>query len=251
VDSFVHFYFHWLKAFGGWLIVLLLALMPTIWLFNDSSLRMLPARWWRLGSVLSLLLFLPTLMLGINAALNPEMGIHTNRPEAHFSAALGLVMLVLVWVLMAFYIVAYWGMMGSESGTGVYLQGNPDPYITNAQINALGGQQVDDITLIPERAYANALLIEANGTRHPLLKGQTRLGRSRQNDIVLDQDRAISRRHGMIWETFDTYVLHNYSSENPIFYNGVAMTQGQTRILRHGDVLRLGKTQLTFSIGPA
>jgi hypothetical protein len=251
VDSFVNFYFHWLKAFGGWLVVLILAILPAIWLFNDSDMRLLPARWWRLGAVLSLMLFLPTLMLGVNAGLNPDMVIKPERPEAHFSAALGLVMLVLIWVLMGFYIGAYWGMLGSETGKGVYRQGQPDPYLTDAQIDALGGQPVNEATLFPQRAYASALLIEASGPRHQLLKGQTRLGRSRQNDVILDQDRTISRRHGMIWETFGAYVLHNYSSQNPITCNGVAMMQGQARVLRHGDVLQLGKTQLTFSIGTA
>lgn len=248
MDGFVNFYFHWLRAFGGWLIVLILAIMPAIWLFNDSEMRLLPARWWRLGALLSLLLFTPTLVMGLSAGLNPDRVININRPEAHFSAALGLVMLVLIWVLIALYIVAYWGMLGSESGKGVYRQGQADPYLKDAQIDALGGQPVNEATLFPQRAYASALLVEATGMRHRLLKGQTRLGRSGQNDVVLDQDRTISRRHGLIWETSGTYVLHNSYAQNPISCNGVAMKQGQTRILRHGDVLLLGKTQLTFSI---
>lgn len=250
MDGFVHFYFHWLRVFGGWLIVLILAILPTVWLFNDGALRLLPMRWWRLAALLSFLLFLPTLLLGLNAGLNPDVIINTRRPEAQFSAASALVMVALIWVMVGSYIVIYWGMVGSESGEGVYQRGQPDPYLTRAQVTALGDQPYNEETLFPQQAYALAVLIEQpTQKRYPLLKGQTRLGRSRQNDIVLTYDRTISRRHGMIWETSGTYVLHNYATENPILYNGQPMTQGQTCILRYGDLLQLGRTQLVFAMG--
>jgi hypothetical protein len=249
VDSFVNFYFHWLKPFGGWLVILILAGLPAIWLFNDSDLRLLPTRSWRLGTALTFLLFVPTLVLGVTVGLNPAVGVNPRTPGAQFGAALGLVMLVLIWVMVGSYVIIYWGMIGSESGWGVYEQGQPDPYLTKAQISALGDKLINESTLFPQRANANAILIDqVNQMRYPLLKGQTRMGRSRQNDIVLNQDRTVSRRHGMIWETSGWYVLHNYSSQNPIYYNGQPMTQGQTYILRGGDVLQLGRTQLTFSI---
>jgi hypothetical protein len=250
VDGFVNFYFHWLRAFGGWLVILLLALMPSVWLFADSALRLLPARFWRLGAVLAFFLFVPTLIVGINAGLHPEIVINPRRPEAQLSAALGLVMLVLIWGIIGSYIVIYWGVVGSETGRGVYRRGQVDPYLTNAQLSALGSNRLNEATLFPQRAYASAVLIEiANQKPYALLKGQTRLGRSRENDVILNQDRTVSRRHGMIWETSGAYVLHNYSSHNPIHYNGQPMAQGQTWILRHGDTLQLGQTQLMFSLG--
>jgi len=91
------------------------------------------------------------------------------------------------------------------------------------------------------------LIDAATRTTYRLLKGQTSLGRSRSNDIVLNQDRTISRRHGMIWETSEAYVLHNYSVQNPIQYNGQLMIQSQTCILKHGDRLQVGKINLIFS----
>ena len=248
MDGYVNFHFYWLRAFGGWVVIFLLAGMPTVWLFNDSGLRLLPARFWRLGAMLTFFLFVPTIILGINAALNPAIVINARRPEAQLSAALGLVMVVLVWVIVGSYIVIYWGMMGSETGRGVYRQGEVDPYLTNAQLSALGGR-VQNAALFPQRDYASAVLIEPiKQTSYTLFKGQTRLGRSRDNDVILNQDRTVSRRHGMIWETSGAYVLHNYSSHNPIHYNGQPMTQGQTWILRHGDTLQLGQTRLTFSL---
>jgi hypothetical protein len=249
VDGFVNFYFHWLRPLGGWLLVLLLAALPTLWLFSDSARRQLPARLWRLGAALAFLLFVPTMIVVINAELHPEIAINPRRPDAQLSAALGLVMLALVWGIIGSYILIYWGMKGSEIGRGVYRQGQTDPYLTNAQRSALGGQPINDAALFPQRSYANAVLIEATKkTPYPLLKGQTRLGRSRDNDVILNQDSSVSRRHGMIWETSGAFVLHNYSLRNPIRYNGQPMAQGQTWILRHGDTLQLGQTRLIFSL---
>lgn len=249
MEGFVSFYFHGLRAFGGCLVILLLALMPTVWLFNDSAQRLLPARFWRLSVMLAFLLFVPTLAVGVNAALHPEIAIDPRHPEAQLGATLGLVMLVLVWGIVASYLMMYWGMVGSETGRGLYCLGQSDPHLTNAQRSALGGKALGDMNLFPQRAYANAVLIETTRRRsYPLLKGQTRLGRSRDNDVVLNEDRSVSRRHGMIWETSGAYVLHNYSSHNPIHYNGQPMAQGQTWILRHGDTLQLGRTRLIFSL---
>jgi len=250
VDGFVNFYFHWLRAFGGWAVILFLTAVPVIWLFNDSDLRLLPARWWRLSTALTFFLFLPTFLLGVRAALNPTLRVNPLRPDAQFSAALGLVMMVLIWVIVGSYIWIYWGMMGSEGGHGVYRHGEHDPYLTQAQIDALkeGGKPVYQANLFPQRAYAEGILFdEMTHTPYRLMKGQTSLGRSKRNDIVLAQDRAISRRQGMIWETSGTYVLHNYSAHHPIQYNGQLMVQRQTYILKHGDRLHVGKVHLIFS----
>jgi hypothetical protein len=72
-------------------------------------------------------------------------------------------------------------------------------------------------------------------------------GRSPSSDLRLE-DRAVSRRHFEIaWEPAeDGFVIRDLGSNNGTFVNGRRV--GAAR-LRDGDVVRVGSTELEFSVG--
>jgi len=78
------------------------------------------------------------------------------------------------------------------------------------------------------------------------LRGQVRLGRSRDNAIVLS-DGKVSRHHAQLDPVRDTYILADLGSANGTYVNGVRITQPVR--LRDGDLINLGDTQLLFHAG--
>ena len=61
-----------------------------------------------------------------------------------------------------------------------------------------------------------------------------------------DIDSYISRRHGKIVMGEQGPVYEDLGSSNGSFHNGVRLQQGVQAVLREGDRLRLGKTELVY-----
>jgi hypothetical protein len=79
---------------------------------------------------------------------------------------------------------------------------------------------------------------------YPLKVGLNTIGRSPDNDVVL-QDAYVSRRHCAILVHSDSHVeLHDVASKNGTFINGRKMSQ-PTR-LNSGDEIRMCDRQLVF-----
>ena len=76
---------------------------------------------------------------------------------------------------------------------------------------------------------------------------QARIGRSRDNEISLDDGQS-SRRHAQVWQTPDGYAVQDMGSTNGTFVNG-ARIQQPTR-LAPGDRLQVGDTVFQV-LGPA
>ncbi len=70
------------------------------------------------------------------------------------------------------------------------------------------------------------------------------MGRRSDNDIVVDET-TVSRRHSLIMETPDGYVVRDLNTTNGTFVNQNWLDQSE-RILHHGDQIRLGGSEVTI-----
>lgn len=77
---------------------------------------------------------------------------------------------------------------------------------------------------------------------HPLQRGTTRLGRRPDSDIRMD-DPTVSGAHAQIVWIYDPPYIQDLGSTNGTFVNGVRVGRQE---LRDGDVIRLGRQDLTF-----
>jgi pSer/pThr/pTyr-binding forkhead associated (FHA) protein len=90
-----------------------------------------------------------------------------------------------------------------------------------------------------------ALSGPAAGKNFPLSPtGQTSIGRSRRNDIVVPEDGA-SAQHCRIDREGDSYVLHDLGATNGTWVNGARTARA---VLQHGDRLKVGETVFTVSL---
>jgi hypothetical protein len=82
-----------------------------------------------------------------------------------------------------------------------------------------------------------------DGHRYPLLRAVTRLGRYRDNDLVLD-DPAASRYHAEIVHGRDgSFILSDLGSRNGLMINQQEMRE---RRLEDGDIIEIGDSRLRF-----
>ena len=81
-----------------------------------------------------------------------------------------------------------------------------------------------------------------DGERVGLPEGTTRIGRSPPADICLE-DPSVSRRHAMILREGESVRILDDRSLNGVFVNGERVTAAE---LKDGDVLQLGRNELTF-----
>jgi SARP family transcriptional regulator, regulator of embCAB operon len=98
-------------------------------------------------------------------------------------------------------------------------------------------------------AYAVARLRDRSGRQYPLNGASTRIGRQRDNDIVLDDDTDVSRYHAVIIDTGAGFVIYDSKSTN-----GVEVQRRRIRgsaPLAEGDHIRIGSHEFTFEICPS
>lgn len=97
----------------------------------------------------------------------------------------------------------------------------------------------------PEKPkVSNAWLVDlSNGHRHDLCQGNTRIGRSPENDIILG-DQSVSRLHAQIREMKGICTLSDLNSKSGTLLNGKPVRHPQ--VLENGDKITLGDTVLQF-----
>jgi hypothetical protein len=106
----------------------------------------------------------------------------------------------------------------------------------------------DDATLafkdVVRKTVAQLLIIggEDEGTVIPLVENEYRIGRQRDNQIVL-RDLGVSARHARIFRGPDGFAIEDLKSRNGTWVNSARITQS---ILQSGDEIRLGATDLRF-----
>jgi pSer/pThr/pTyr-binding forkhead associated (FHA) protein len=73
-----------------------------------------------------------------------------------------------------------------------------------------------------------------------------RIGRGAENAIRLDADTTVSNRHASLDSRGDGLWLEDAGSTNGTFVNGQRVTS--PRLLQHGDVIRIGHTDLLVEL---
>ncbi len=91
----------------------------------------------------------------------------------------------------------------------------------------------------------HARLTLADGRTIPLDKPVISLGRSLDNDIVIE-DKRVSRQHAQIRLTQGAFCLYDLASANGTMVNGQVVDQV---VLRNGDVISLGGVECRFQTG--
>jgi diguanylate cyclase (GGDEF)-like protein len=104
-----------------------------------------------------------------------------------------------------------------------------------------GGDDEDCLVIIFAGSQADL------GTRHILKSPLTKIGRSRQNDIVIASD-AVSRHHAEIAREGSEIVVRDLGSTNGTFINNDVERSSEFR-LRRGDQIRIGETVLKYLSG--
>lgn len=84
------------------------------------------------------------------------------------------------------------------------------------------------------------------GTERELDSSPVTMGRSNENDLVLDTDEFASVHHARIQPRRDGVWLEDLDSTNGTFLNGAKLTRPQK--LTPGDVIRVGETDLRFEL---
>jgi pSer/pThr/pTyr-binding forkhead associated (FHA) protein len=77
------------------------------------------------------------------------------------------------------------------------------------------------------------------------LRAETIIGRSRDNDIALD-DPSVSRHHARILYLDNEFVLHDHGTSAGCAVNGASLV---TAKLADGDLVRLGQVEFRFERG--
>ena len=97
----------------------------------------------------------------------------------------------------------------------------------------------------PRLAPATVQVVSGQAVRPfvPLRRGQLTIGRDPRCEMVLP-DPQVSTRHATIQQTPQGYVLTDLGSKNGTFVNG---QQVQQALLRGGERLRVGQTELVFT----
>jgi serine/threonine protein kinase len=81
---------------------------------------------------------------------------------------------------------------------------------------------------------------------YQLEKREVAIGRASSNDILLSEDKLVSRYHATVRYENDNYVLYDEGSANGTFVNGQRLARGESRILRDDDHVSIGKHELVF-----
>lgn len=88
---------------------------------------------------------------------------------------------------------------------------------------------------------------DGSSMQFTLSKHTTLIGRSHRlgNDLVIDWDGMVSKRHAQITLTPEGFVITDLNSTNGVWVNEQRISR--SRALRNGDVIRLGATEMVFS----
>jgi hypothetical protein len=101
------------------------------------------------------------------------------------------------------------------------------------------------------RTHTGMLVVLASpaiepGTERELDSSPVTLGRSSENDLVLDADDFASGHHARIAPRRDGVWVEDLESTNGTFVNGIKLTRPQK--LTPGDVIRVGETDLRYDL---
>jgi pSer/pThr/pTyr-binding forkhead associated (FHA) protein len=81
-------------------------------------------------------------------------------------------------------------------------------------------------------------------TRIPILD-QLTIGRAKDNVIVVD-DGLASRYHALVHKIKEAYFIKDLDSTNGVYVNGKKIPEDKYLKLSQGDIIKIGRTELTF-----
>ncbi|MEC7579491.1 MAG: FhaA domain-containing protein [Actinomycetota bacterium] len=90
---------------------------------------------------------------------------------------------------------------------------------------------------------AIAAIVEKGGTRHPLGDTRLKIGRSTDNPVQIADEQA-SRLHAEVRYENGQHHIVDLGSTNGTFVNGIQIEKTYT--LSHGDIIRIGATELRY-----
>lgn len=231
--------FQWWYDWGLFLF-LLLDILAIFWIFLDSANRRINALAWRMGAIVPVLLILPSFFIKFSS---PEAQINmANLIEPFFWVGLfgGIIPIVLAVVYAA----------SVASRPAVPVAPPPPPPMQPGYPPVQVPVQVPQPPVAPPRPprpKANGWLYiqsgPAAGRSFQLNMGDTRIGRSPDNDIVLN-DPEVSKSHALIREQGGQFTIQDLGSTNGTFVNGQRLYSVQ--MLYDGDNVRIGQAVLIF-----
>ena len=108
----------------------------------------------------------------------------------------------------------------------------------------------DDYSMVLEVEQQEPYLLAYGGPGKGLqtpLRSRTVIGRDPMADITLDSP-SVSRRHALVLEENDRFVLRDLGSANGTFFEGLLV--GESQPLVDGDRFRVGETDFQFCDPP-
>lgn len=231
----VYTWWYWgIGGLGGWSLFLLLAIAAMAYVFFDSANRGIRAPGWRLGTLLPLILFAPTVLFRFsNPVVQP-----INAMASEWFLVMGVLGAIIAIAAAVGYAVSYWGV---TQPTAVSLPG-PTPIPSPAPPPPRSADKTPPSK--PQRDSAGAWLVDgANNRQYILYRGDTKLGRQADNDVVFS-DLTVSREQALIRAEGNTFTLYDRGSSAGTFVNGQRVRS--PALLYHGDAIEMGEVKLTF-----
>ena len=98
------------------------------------------------------------------------------------------------------------------------------------------------------KPYAYLIAQDEKATRYPITRTTWRIGRSRDNEMTLD-DNSVSRRHAEIQRLGSgKFMLYDLDSLNGVFVNEQKISKHK---LSEGDIIEIGDFYLRFTQHPS
>lgn len=237
VDAVFEWWYAGLGGLGGWALFLLIAIGANVYIFLDSQSHKVSAMGWRVAGLLPILLILPTLLFRFSSGETQQSLVNLLEPFFFLGIIGGIIP-----------IAAAVGYAINFTGYAPPVEAPPPAYPVPAPtVSPRREPSPAPRPVRPTRPYANAWLVETETNRsHQLFQGDTKIGRSKQNDIALN-DRAVSREHALIREENGHFTIYDRGSKTGIHLNDQRLQRPE--LLAHGDTIELGDTQLQFVTG--
>lgn len=237
----------------GMFLILLLDIAAIFWVFLDSANRHTNALSWRMGTVVSALLVLPSLLYNFAARETKNEMAGMREPFFWLGLLGGFACIVLALI--------YASVVASRHQPQPQAQGRatgPTPIQQMPGVTAQGQVLPSAVGPAPawpaaqNRPKAPAWLFITSGPdivggvrQYQLNVGETNIGRStRGNDVILPNDRQVSGIHAVVREQNGQFFLQDRGSRNGTFLRGQRIQSAM--LLQDNDAITIGQTAMVF-----
>jgi pSer/pThr/pTyr-binding forkhead associated (FHA) protein len=95
-----------------------------------------------------------------------------------------------------------------------------------------------------EKIPSLAELVTSSGDKVPLRTRWTKIGREKDNDIILQDDGYASRYHAWVAFEQERFWVEDLGSTNGTLLNGQQLERRE--LLASGDIIKIGDSEMTF-----